>query len=295
MKNSIKQKLYQTVLFPLPDKYRYVLSHYRMHKRFGNHTYRLNLDNPRTFNEKISWLKLYHRFKEGKIIADKYLVREYVEERIGSRYLIPLIDYFTNTTDIDYELLPESFVLKPNHGSGWVIICPDKGKADLRAYNERLNNWMEIDFAYISGEWQYRGIEKKILCEELIQELTDIVDYKFYCFNGEPKLAQVDFDRHVKHTRSFYDLSWKKMDLSLLYPPANNQMPRPSGLAEMIEVAGKLAQPFTFCRIDLYDVNGKVYFGEITLHPEAGNGPFQTYQQDLQMGQLLDISHLLTT
>ena len=292
MDNSLKQLLYKTVLFPFPDRLRYLVSHYRMHKRFGGHHYVMDLKNPQTFNEKISWLKLNHRFKTGTIIADKYLVRDYVSKKVGDEYLIPLIDHFDSVDKIDYTKLPNQFVLKPNHGSGWVIICTDKEHIDKAKYNKKLKKWMGLNFYYLSGEWQYKSIVKKIVCEKLIQELKNIVDYKFYCFNGEPKFIQVDLDRHKRHTRSFYDMSWERMNLSLLYPKSEKEIPKPIALGEMFEVAKTLSSDFTFCRIDLYDVNGKVYFGEITLHPEAGNGPFGSYEQDLSVGNLLDISHL---
>ena len=292
MNKFIKQFLYKSILYPIPDKLRYIFSHYRMHKRFGSHQYLMNLKDPKTFNEKITWLKLYHRFQAGPVIADKYLVRDYVGKRIGEEHLIPLISTFNSVGKIDYSKLPSQFVLKPNHGSGWVIICPDKNNMNKEVYNRKLKNWMNLNFYYLSGEWQYKSISKKILCEELIQELKNIVDYKFYCFNGAPKFVQVDFDRHTRHTRSFYDLSWKKMNLSLLYPESEKDVQEPRALNGMIEIAKILSKDFTFCRVDLYDVRGKVYFGEITLHPEAGNGPFGSYEQDLSVGKLLDISHL---
>ena len=292
MNSLTKQFLYKTLLQPIPAKIRYTMAHYRMHKRFGKHTYRLNLDNPATFNEKITWLKLNHRFKDGPVIADKYLVREYVKEKIGDKYLIPLISVFNNTQEIDYSSLPKQFVLKPNHGSGWVIICMDRNKVDTSEFNKQLDRWLKLDFSYLAGEWQYKAIEKKIICERLIQELTEVVDYKFYCFNGKPKLVQVDVDRHTNHARSFYDLNWKKLDVGLLYPSGKKELRKPKNFQGMVQIAKKLSRDFTFCRVDLYNVDGRIYFGEITLHPEAGNGPFESYEQDLEMGKLLDITHL---
>lgn len=265
-----------------------------MHKRFGKHVYKIDLNDPKTFNEKITWLKLNYRFGKGNIIADKYLVREYIKKKIGADYLIPLINVYDSADEINFDNLPDQFVLKPNHGSGWVIICEDKESADIEAYRKKLNYWMSLDFEILSGEWQYSGIKKRILCEELIQELKNVVDYKFYCFNGRPRCVQVDFDRHTKHTRSFYDIGWNKMDLSLLYPPGEKEMQKPTGLDEMVEVAITLSKGFPFCRVDLYDVNGKIYFGEITLHPEAGVGPFGSYEQDLIMGNMLNIEDLMS-
>ena len=292
MDDLVKHNIYKKIFFKIPGSVRCKISHYRMHRRFGNHSYLMDLKNPKTFNEKITWLKLNYRQELAKKIADKYLVREYVEEKVGREYLIPVIDVYLHPNQIDYSILPNQFVLKPNHGSGWVIICMDKATANFKAYNNRLKNWFKIDFYYLSDEWQYHKMEKKIICETLIQDLADVIDYKIYCFKGIPRFVQVDLDRHTQHKRSFYDLNWRKMDIGLLYPDSKEILEKPKRFSEMLEVASALASELPFCRVDLYNVEGKILFGEITLHPEAGNGPFETYEQDLRLGEMLDINDI---
>jgi hypothetical protein len=285
----IKEKIYKYFLRKLPPIWVAKFTHFRMHKRFGSHAYIMDLKNPKTFNEKIKWLNIYSRPKYGKVVADKLRVRNYVTEKIGSEYLIPLLNVYDNSETIDFRQLPARFVLKPNHGSGWVILCDDKNQLNTENILKKLQMWCNLDFYFLSGEWQYRGIERKIICEKLIEEIVGIVDYKFFCFNGMPMFVQVDLDRHARHVRSFYDLEWEKMDTSLMYPPTDKIIDKPKSFGEMIEIAKTLSKDFTFCRVDLYEVNGKIYFGEITLHPGGGNEPFGSYEEDLVMGQYLDV------
>lgn len=289
MNLKIKEGIYRHFLRKLPPVWIAKFTHFRMHKRFGSHSYIMNLKNPKTFNEKINWLNIYERPNHGKVIADKLKVRNYVTEKIGDEYLIPILKVFDSTEIIDFGLLPDMFVLKPNHGSGWVILCDDKNQLDRRSTLNKLKKWCDLDFYYLSGEWQYKGIERKIICEKLIEEIRGIVDYKFFCFNGMPMFIQVDLDRHTQHVRSFYDLNWDKMQISLMYPSTDKILDKPKSLERMIEIAKTLSRDFIFCRVDLYEVNEKIYFGEITLHPGGGNEPFGSFEEDLEMGQYIDI------
>jgi hypothetical protein len=251
----------------------------------------VNLKNPQTFDENIIWLKRYHRFDLGPVIADKVAVREYVKEKIGEEILIPQIAIYNSAEEIDFNSLPEQCVLKPNHGSGWVIIIKgDETKQELTQYRKQLRQWMSWNAYYLFGEWQYKNIERKIICEPYVQEIDDLMDYKFFCFNASPEIIQIDTDRHTNHKRLFKDLNWSDADISLQYPSEKKDVSKPEKLKEMVEIARKLSEPFIFSRIDLYNASGKIYFGEITLHPEAGNGVFGSYEEDLRLGEMLDLS-----
>jgi len=262
-----------------------------MHKRYGKKAYWANLENPQTFNEKILWLKLNYRNELGNIVADKYAVREYVSQRIGEKYLIPMINVFPSPLNIDFNKLPNKFVLKPNHGSGMVILCNNKTELNRDEAMKKLLSWEKINYYYHGREWQYDGIKPLVVCEEMLESDEPLADFKFFCFNGVPKYVQVDFDRFTYHTRAFYDMSWKKQKFSTLYPLSEKEMPVPFNLKEMKEIASTLSKDFIFTRVDLYNVNNKVYFGEITLHHGGGNEPFNPFEYDKQIGNELFIEH----
>jgi hypothetical protein len=275
----------------VPQTFLYKLRHYKSHLFRGNHSYWANLEKPQTFNEKILWLKRYHRFDLGPVIADKVTVQDYVKTKIGEEILIPQVAVYSSADEIDFNSLPEQCVLKPNHGSGWVIIIKgDETKQELEEYRKQLRQWMSWNAYYLFGEWQYKNIERKIICEPFIHDLQNVIDYRFYCFNGQPELIQLDLDRYTKHKRAFKDLYWNDIDIELKFPKASRKIPKPLNLKRMIEISSILCQRFIFARVDLFNVNGKIYFGEITLHPAAGNGTFGTYNQDLQLGRMLDLS-----
>ena len=173
----------------------------------------LNLDNPVTFNEKIQWLKLYNSIPIKTRLADKYLVREYVKNKIGKEYLIPLLGVYDKFEEINFGMLPDKFVIKCNHGSGYNIIVKDKSKLNLKDIQTKINNWMNINYPFVYGmELHYRDIEPKIIIEEFMDDGTgDLKDYKITCFNGKPELIWVDSDRFTNHKRNLYDLNWKQL------------------------------------------------------------------------------------
>lgn len=274
----------------IPATLLYKISHYKMHILYGGHRYWANIRNPHTFNEKILWLNNYYRSEYGPIVADKMLVKDYVSSIIGNDYIIPTLMVYSHPSEIDPAYLPERCVIKPNHSSGWIIFY-DKQRdiANWDYIYKRLINWYNINAYYYLGEWQYRNIQPRIICEPYIGEFEKVIDYKFFCFNGEPRIIQIDIDRHTNHTRVFVDLDWNDLDITLKYPKSNFIPDKPLELECMIDISRKLSREFIFSRIDLYNINGAVRFGEITLHPEAGNGPFGSYQQDLQLGEMLKL------
>lgn len=226
----------------------------------------LNLDNPQTYNEKIQWLKLYDSTPLKTRLADKYLVREWITEQIGSQYLVPLLGVWDDFDDIDFDKLPNQFVLKANHGSGWNYIVKDKSKMDLAEARGKFNIWMHKNFAFSYGlELQYMNIPPKIIAEQYIEEINQVYDYKFMCFDGEVKFIWVDTDRFTDHKRTLFTTSWERMPERLHYQPADYEIPRPQNLDKMLEFAEKLSQGFAHVRVDFYEVKGKLYFGEMTF------------------------------
>ena len=253
--------------------------------------YIFNFDNPKTFNEKLLYLKNMSQPKLHTTVADKFLVRDYVSNIIGEDYLIPLIWHSTNIDDFTFQKLTRSCVVKLNTGSGNNFIVKDKASiSDFNLIHKKLKKIMYNDFSLISRELHYKKIKPRILIEQLID--YPINDYKFFCLNGNPFMVQVDQDRFIDHKRDFFNLNWEKQDISLVYPNSKSIIEKPQRLNEMIEISKKLCKDFFFCRVDLYDSKNSIYFGEITLFPEGGVGPFKTYEMDLKMGKLIDLSLL---
>ncbi|WP_204744149.1 ATP-grasp fold amidoligase family protein [Gramella jeungdoensis] len=254
----------------------------------------MNLTNPKKFNEKIIYLKLYNRFENAHLLVDKFEVRSYIENIIGNEYLVPIYGAFDNVDEIEFEEFPKKFVLKANQSSGHNIIVKEKNSLNIVSVKKMLKAWLLIDYSFF-GEWQYKGIKNKILVEKFIENSDEnpLLDYKFFCFNGEPMFIQIDIDRFTNHSRNFYDLNWSLIDLEILYPKSNREIPIPNNLVLMIKLVRKIAldlsNKMSFVRIDFYDHNNQVYFGEITFHPEGGCGPIIPKVYDNILGDLLNI------
>jgi hypothetical protein len=255
---------------------------------------RLDLDHPRTFNEKLQWLKLRYRDPLMRQCADKLAVRDYVAGAGGADLLIPLIGVYRRAQEIDFYKLPEQFVLKANHGSGWNIICRDRRSMDLTRARARLNRWLQTDFSRIAREWVYEGIEPRIICEEYLATANGEPpsDYKFFCFHGEPRFIQVDYDRFIGHRRALYTPAWEKLPCALEYTLKEEPTPPPQTLARMLRVAAQLSQPFPFARVDLYELDDRVYFGELTFFPGKGVERFRPREFDAIFGERLDLSRV---
>ncbi|MFA9220051.1 MAG: ATP-grasp fold amidoligase family protein [Sediminibacterium sp.] len=256
-------------------------------KRLGKSFYKLNLNAPQTFNEKISWIKFNIQSPLSVIVADKFLVRNYIEQKIGSQTLIPLITVYDSPELINFKELPQQFVMKLNNGSGYNLICRDKSKIDESDELQKFKSAFQSDIYSMSREWHYKKIETKIIVEELLD--GDLLDYKFFCNSNGPFLIQVDVDRFANHQRNIYDLSWQLMPFKIRYDNSSREIEPPKGLQKMIEIAKKLSGDFMFSRVDLYEHNNKIYFGEITLHPGGGLEPFDCYSSDLEMGQFISL------
>ena len=254
--------------------------------------YRLDLDHPQTYNEKLQWLKLYDRRPEYIMFADKYKVREYIAKTIGEQYLIPLIGMYKKAEEIPWEKLPNRFVLKCNHASGTNIICKDKSKLDIAIVNKKLNTWLKKNAFWGAREWCYKNIEPCIICEEFIetQDGNTPDDYKFMCFNGIPRLIQVHHDRYGDHTLDYYTPEWKKAELQRIDATiSTKEVEKPEKLDEMLSIAKRLSRDMYYARIDLYYVSGKIYFGEITLYPTGGFSTFTRHEDDLLLGSYMKL------
>lgn len=275
----------------LPDK-TYIKLYYRL--RVGRP---LNTKNPTTLNEKLQWLKFNYRFPLQSIVSDKLLVRDYVAEKIGAEYLIPLLGTWENYDDVDFDKLPEKFVLKCNHDSGGLVVCTDKSKLDHKEARNRVEKSLKSNFFYIGREYQYRNIKPRIICEQFISDNGKVpMDYKIYCFNGKPDVILVCKDRFSDNTHRasylYFDQEWRFQPLNKGDETLTEvDVPKPKNLDRMIEIAKDLSKDFLFARIDLYNIDGHIYFGEITLSPNSGFDPDIKYETDLMFGERLKIPY----
>lgn len=232
---------------------------------------KLNLKEPREFNEKLMWLK-FNKYCNNKLVTqctDKYKVREYVEECGCQEILNELIGVYNSVEEIKWDKIPKKFALKCNHGAGYNIICMDKNKLDKEETKYQLNKWLKEDYSKIAAEMQYKNIPRKIICEKYIDMGNNKLptDYKFYCFNGKAKVILVMNDRETIVTREFYNEKWERLHLRDNEGSPENPTLKPTNLDLMIDYAERLSKPFEFVRVDLYNVNGKIIFGELTFTP----------------------------
>ena len=234
----------------------------------------LDLANPRTINEKIQWMKLYDSTPLKTVLADKYKVRQWVAERIGDEHLIPLLGKWENADDIDFDTLPDRFVLKANHGAGWNIIVKDKKTMDVPKVRGQLNTWLKTNFAFLHGfQMHYKDIPPAVIAEEYIENVDgEVYDYKFLCFSGEPKYFWVDMGRNTpNHKRSIFDLNFVPQPFSInRFPSLDIPFVTPENYDKMVAITRILCEGFKFVRVDLYNVNGKIYFGEMTFTSTSG-------------------------
>jgi len=281
----IIRKIYRFIKFRIiPEKY-FIRHNYK--KVFGEYP---NLNNPQTFNEKLQWKKLYDRRDIYTTIADKYAVRKYIADRIGDQYLVPIYGVYDEVNKIPFDELTKPCIIKPTHLSNRVKIVRDINNLDLDEIKKECKNWLEENFYYYGKEWQYKNIEPQIIIEKLlIDDIGDLpLDYKFHCFNGNVYSIQVDIGRFRKHKRNFYDKNWNLLTYRLIYEKGKN-IRKPPNLTKMIELAQILSRDFNYIRVDLYNINKQIYFGELTETPESGFGKFFPTQMDNIWGNQLII------
>ena len=259
--------------------------------------YPLNLDNPQTFNEKLQWLKLNDRRSEYTMMVDKYLVKDYVAGIIGTEHIIPTIGVWDDPDDIDFNVLPEQFVLKCNHNSGLgMCICKDKSKLNIRKVKAELRRGLKQDYYLSNREWPYKDVPRKIIAEQYMEDDSgELRDYKFYCFSGKVDCVMLCYDRWKGSPKYyFFDKDWnlKRINRKGKEAPQGFTLPRPTCFIEMLHIAERLSRNLPFARIDLYQCNQKPYFGEITFFPASGFDANYLRETDKYFGSLIDLSIL---
>jgi len=255
----------------------------------------LNLTNPQTFNEKLQWLKLNYFPKQPLVVkcADKYAVREYITEQGYKDLLVSLLDVWKNADEIKWEELPNKFVLKCNHGCAYNIVCDDKNKLNVKSTVKQLNKWLKEDFGAFNIELHYsKIIPRLITCEEYLGEC--IIDYKFFCFKGEPKYVYVS--NNLIHDRQaqigFFNIDGSRYELKRSDYANIDNVAFPDFYLEMLEVAKNLSKDFLFVRVDFFIANNRFYFAELTFTPSACMMPFTPEKYDLEWGKLIDIDNI---
>ena len=255
---------------------------------------KLDLNNPETFNQKLQWLKLYDRKPEYTQMVDKYEVRKYIKEIIGEEYLIPLLGVYDSFEEIDFDNLPDEFVLKPNHTSGNVFICKDKSKIDYKKLKKEVNRWLKREYYWLHREWPYKNVKPRIICEKYLVDESgkELIDYKFMCFNGVVKCIFVFSNRYSPTGLNIdiYDVNWNLMPFGRPNIASTGvKIPKPKNFQKMIQYAEKLAVNIPFIRVDFYEVNGHLYFGELTFYPASGFGRFAPEYYDDILGSWLKL------
>ena len=252
---------------------------------------KLNLDVPVTYNEKLQWLKLYDRKPEYSKYVDKYTVRSYISETIGEQYLIPLLGVYDSVEEINWDSLPNKFVLKCTHGSGSNIICTDKDKLDIRTSKIKLNKLMKKSWYWFGREWLYKNVKPRIICEKYMvdESGTELKDYKFFCFDGEPKALFVATDRGIDTRFDFFDLNFNHLPFMQHYKNSVKKIVKPIGFDEMIQLSKILSKDIPHVRVDFYDIYGSIYFGELTFFHFSGFEKFEPEEYDELFGSWLEL------
>ena len=280
---------YHHLLDWMPDKQYLELMYWTLMHR------KLDLQNPQSFNEKLQWLKLYDRNPDYTHMVDKYEAKKYVADRIGERYIIPTLGVWDSFDEIDFEALPNQFVLKCTHDSGGLVICKDKSKLDLRCAREKLEKSLKTDYYLNWREWPYKNVKPRIIAEKYMEDNKDkeLRDYKIYCFNGKMKMLLVVQDRGIKATKGdYFDEYYHHLDLTWGFPHAEQVPDIPDSIHIMRELAEILSKGLPEVRVDFYYANGKVYFGEMTFFDGSGFEKIEPYDWDLKLGSWVDIESL---
>lgn len=255
---------------------------------------KLNLNNPKTFNEKLQWLKLYDRKQEYINMVDKYGVKEYISKKIGKEYVIPTLGIWNDFDSIDFNKLPNKFVLKCTHDSGGLVICTSKEKFDVNSARNKINSSLKRNYYYSGREWPYKNVKPRIIAEKYMgtDEQQELIDYKFFCFNGKPEFLYVSegLSNHKTAKISFSDMEYNKMPFFREdYRPFEKLPKKPINFEKMKGLAEKLSKNISFVRVDFYEINGKVYFGELTFFPCSGWLPLRPKEWDKKLGDMLKL------
>ncbi len=256
---------------------------------------KLNLDNPQTFNEKLQWLKLYDRKPIYTTMVDKYEAKKYVADIIGEEYIIPTLGVWEKFEDIDFDVLPNQFVLKCTHDSGGLVICRDKSKFDIEAARKKMNKSLKRNFYYSFREWPYKNIKPRIIAEKYMVDESgyDLKDYKFFCFNGVPKIMFIESERakgREGHTVDFFTENFEHIDLTVDgYPNSKNIFSKPENFEQMKFFASVLSQNIAQLRVDFYNINNHIYFGELTFYHGSGMAHFEPLIWNKFLGDMITL------
>lgn len=272
--------------------------------RFLQYKYRvvfgkeLNLDNPQTFNEKIQWLKIHNRKPEYTTMVDKYEVKKYVSQIIGDQYVIPTLGVWDKFEDIDFQSLPNQFVLKCTHDSGGIVICRDKEKLDYDEARKKITKSLNSNYYWFGREWPYKNVVPRIIAEPYLEDSDtgELRDYKFFCFNGKVRYFKVDYDRFVEHHANYYDVNKQILPFGIAACPPifDRQIAFPENMDTMMSLSEQLAGAQPFIRIDFYAIKNRTLFGEITFYPASGFGKFVPEKWDKILGDMLDLNSVRT-
>ena len=253
---------------------------------------KLDLENPQTFNEKMQWLKLYNRKPIYTTMVDKYEVKKYVADIIGERYIIPTLGVWDSFEDIDFDALPDQFVLKTTHDSGGVVVCKNKNSLDKGKTEEKLKSSLNRNYYYHGREWPYKDVKPRIIAERFMQDRDfEVLNvFKIFNFNGEPKIIQaIQGDKTKDESIDYFDTAWNKLVLRQNFKNSAKKLPKPETLDEMLELAKKLSKGHPFLRTDFYEVNGKVYFSEFTVFSDSGMAKFEPSEWDITLGEWIKL------
>lgn len=279
----MKEKLINLI----PDKMFLKIKFYKIFKR------KLDLSNPKTFNEKLQWLKLYDRKDIYTTMVDKYEVKKYVSNIIGEEYVVPILGIYDNFDEINFDELPNQFVIKCTHDSGGLVIVKDKNKFDVDSARKKINECLKKNFYYIFREWPYKNVKPRILIEEYMVDESgyELKDYKFFCFNGKVKLLFIASDRNSnKETKfDFYDENFKHLPFTNGHPNSKRNIKKPKNYDKMKELAERLSGNLPQIRVDFYNINGRIYFGELTFYHWSGFVPFTPVEWDYRLGELIKL------
>ena len=262
--------------------------YYTVFRRFPD------LKNPQTYNEKLQWLKLHDKHSEYTNMVDKAEAKKYVADIIGEEHVIPTLGVYNSFDEIDFDKLPNQFVIKCTHDSGGVVVCKDKSKLDIQAARKKIEYGLGKSAYWSTREYPYKNVAPRIIVEEYMVDESgyELKDYKIFCFYGKPKFLFVATDRGMKGEETkfdFFDLEWNHLPLTNGHPNSSKIIPKPENFEKMVEISAKLSQGIPHVRVDLYNINGRIYFGELTFFHWSGLTPFVPKEWDYKFGELLHL------
>ena len=287
--SAVIKKLATGVGRLIPDK---TYLNIRFKKVFGRS---VNWKDPKSYSEKLQWLKVYDRKPIYTTMVDKYEAKQYVAKKIGDEYIIPTLGVWDKVSDINFDALPDQFVLKCTHDSGGLVICPDKSKLDIDEAKKKLAHSLKQNFFWSGREWPYKNVKPRIIAEKYMVDESgyELKDYKFFCFDGEPKALFIASDRQVEGEETkfdFFDMEFNHLPFTNGHPNATHPVKRPDSFEKMKELAATLSEDIPQLRVDFYDINGQIYFGELTFFHHSGLETFDPEEWDYKFGEWIKLS-----